>query len=94
MKKKRQRHSPEQIIRKLRDADGMLSGGKELGQILQALEISEATFHRWRNQYGGMKAQEAKRLKELHQENQRLKKLLAEAELDKAILKEALEGNY
>jgi transposase-like protein len=94
MKKKRQRHSPEQIIRKLRDADGMLSSGKELGQVLQALEISEATFHRWRNQYGGMKAQEAKRLKELQEENKRLKKLLAEAELDKAILKEALEGNY
>jgi putative transposase len=94
MKKKRQRHSPEQIIRKLRDADGMLSAGKELGQVLQALEVSEATFHRWRNQYGGMKAQEAKRLKELKEENHRLKKLLAEAELDKAILKEALEGNY
>lgn len=94
MKKKRQRHSPEQIIRKLRDADGMLAAGKELGQVLQALEVSEATFHRWRNQYGGMKAQEAKRLKELQEENQRLKKLLAEAELDKAILKEALEGNY
>jgi transposase-like protein len=72
----------------------MLSAGKELGQVLQALEISEATFHRWRNQYGGMKAEEAKRLKELETENQRLKKLLAEAELDKAILKEALEGNY
>jgi transposase-like protein len=94
MKKKRQRHSPEQIIRKLRDAEGMLSAGKELGQVLQALEVSEATFHRWRNQYGGMKAQEARRLKELQEENKRLKKLLAEAELDKAILKEALEGNY
>lgn len=94
MKTKRTRHSPEQIIRKLRDADGMLSAGKELGQVLQALEISEATFHRWRNQYGGMKAEEAKRRKELETENQRLKKLLAEAELDKAILKQALEGNY
>ena len=58
------------------------------------LEISEQTFHRWRNQYGGMKAEEAKRLKKLEQENKRLKKLLAEAELDKAILKEAMEGNY
>ena len=60
----------------------------------QALGISEQTFHRWRNQYGGMKAEEAKRLKELEAENKRLKKLLAEAQLDKEILKEALEGNY
>ena len=63
---------------------------KTIGQVCQALEISEQTFHRWRNQYGGMKAEEAKRLKELEEENKRLKKLLAEAELDKAILKEAL----
>ena len=58
------------------------------------MEVGEATYHRWQNQYGGMKAQEAKRLKELEVENHRLKKLLAEAELDKAILKEALRGNY
>jgi transposase-like protein len=94
--KKRQgkRHTPEQIIRKLREADTMLAAEKTIGQVVQALEISEQTFHRWRNQYGGMKAEEAKRLKELEQENKRLKKLLAEAELDKAILKEAMEGNY
>ena len=81
---KGKKHGPEQIIRKLREADAMISGGKTIGQVCQALEVSEQTFHRWRNQYGGMKAEEAKRLK----------KLLAEAELDKAILKEALEGNY
>ena len=91
---KGKKHQPEQIIRKLREADAMLSTGKTIGQVVQTLEISEQTFHRWRNQYGGMKAEEAKRLKELDQENKRLKKLLAEAELDKAILKEALEGNY
>ena len=91
---KRNRHTPEQIIRKLREADAMLSAGKTIGQVCQALEVSEQTFHRWRNQYGGMKAEEAKRLKELEQENRRLKKLLAEAELDKAILKEAAEGNW
>jgi putative transposase len=90
---KRKRHSPEQIIRKLRDADAMLAGEKTIGQVCQALEVSEQTFHRWRQQYGGMKAEEAKRLKELEDENRRLKKLLAEAELDKAILKEVLEGN-
>ena len=90
---KGKRHRPEQIVRKLQEADAMLSAGKALGQVCQALEVSEQTFHRWRNQYGGMKAQEAKRLRELEEENRRLKKLLAEAELDKAILKEALEGN-
>ena len=91
---KRTRHNAEQIVRKLREADGMLASGRSIGQVCQALEISEQTFHRWRNQYGGMKAEEAKRLKELEDENRRLKKLLAEAELDKAILKEALKGNY
>jgi len=91
--RRRKRHSPEQIIRKLRDADAMLNAGKTLAEVCQALEVSEATLHRWRNQYGGMKSEEAKRLKELDEENKRLKKLLAEAELDKAILKEALQGN-
>lgn len=93
MTRRRKRHTPEQIVRKLRDADALLAAGKTLGEICQALEVSEPTLHRWRNQYGGMKAEEAKRLRELEAENQRLKKLLAEAELDKAILKEALEGN-
>ena len=91
---KGKRHSPEQIIRKLCEAEAMLASQKTIGQVCQALEVSEQTYHRWRNQYGGMKAEEAKRLKELEVENKRLKKLLAEAELDKAILKETLEGNY
>ena len=91
---KRKRHTPEQIIKKLREADTMLAAGKTIGQVAQALGVSEQTFHRWCNQYGGMKSEEAKRLKELEAENLRLKTLLAEAELDKAILKEALEGNY
>lgn len=90
----RKRHTPEQIIAKLREADVMLAAGKTIAQVVQALEISEATFQRWRNQYGGMKSAEAKRLRELDEENKRLKKLLAEAELDKAILKEALKGNF
>jgi transposase-like protein len=77
---KGKKHSPEQIVRKLQEADAMLTAGKTLGQVCQALEVSEQTFHRWRNQYGGMKAQEAKRLRELEDENRRLKKLLAEAE--------------
>lgn len=93
MSRRRRRHTAEQIIRKLRDADAMLAAGKTIGEVCQAMEVSEQTFHRWRNQYGGMKAEEAKRLKKLEEENRRLKKLLAEAELDKAILREVLEGN-
>lgn len=91
---KRKRHSPEQVIRKLRDADRMLSEGREIGAVCQALEVSEATFHRWRNQYGGMKADEAKRLKELEIENGRLKKLVADLTLDKQILEETLKGKW
>ena len=91
---KSKKHRPEQIIKKLQEADVLLAAGKTIGHVAQALEISEQTYHRWRNQYGGMKAAEAKRLKELEMENKRLKKLLAESQLDKEILKEALEGNY
>jgi len=93
MKKRNRRHSPEQIVKKLRDAEVMQNSGKSVEEVLKVLEVSEATFHRWRNQYGGMKSEEAKRLKELEGENARLKRLLAEAELDKAMLKEALRGN-
>ena len=91
---KGKKHKPDQIIKKLREADAMIAAGKTIGQVAQALEISEQTFHRWRNQYGGMKATEAKRLKELEEENRRLKKLVADLTLDKDILKEALEGNF
>lgn len=91
---KRTRHSAEQIVKKLRDADAMFASGKTIGQVCQALEVSEQTFHRWRNQYGGMKAGEAKRLKELEEENKRLKKVVADLTLDKDILQEALRGNY
>jgi putative transposase len=88
------RHSPEQIVRKLREADAMLSSGKSVGEVLQRLGVSEPTYHRWRNQYGGMKAEEAKRLKQLEQENARLKKLVAEQALDIQILKEVSSGNW
>ncbi len=69
MKKRSKRHNPEQIVKKLRDADVMLNHGKSMEEVLKALEVSEATFNRWRNQYGGMKSEEAKRLKELEGEN-------------------------
>lgn len=92
-KKRARKHTPEQIVAKLRDADVMLNLGKDLATVVQSLEVSEQTFYRWRSQYGGMKSEEAKRLKELENENLRLKRLLADAELDKAMLKEALRGN-
>jgi hypothetical protein len=94
MSKKRKRHGAEEVLKKLRDADAMLAAGKDLAAVLQALEISEATLARWRNQYGGMKSEEAKRLKHLEEENGRLKKLVAELSLDIAMLKEVSSGNW
>jgi len=90
---KRTRHTPEQIVRKLGEADAALSAGVSLGQVCQQLGVSEATFHRWRNQYGGMKAEEMKHLKQLEEENRRLKKLVADLALDNQILKEVAQGN-
>lgn len=92
--KRRKRHSPEQIVRKLRDADAKLNGGKDLAAVLQASEVSEATLHRWRAQYGGMKAEEALRLKKLENENRRLKQLVADQALDIQMLKYIAEGNW
>lgn len=86
---KRTRHTPEQIVTKLREADAMLAAGRPIAQVVQALAVSEPTFQRWRNQYGGMKADEARRLKELEVENARLKRLVAEQAIDISILKEA-----
>ena len=92
--RRRRRHSPEQIIAKLRDADAMLNAGKDLAVVLQTMEISESTYERWRAQYGGMKASEAKRLRELEAENARLKRLVANQALDIDMLKELAEGNF
>jgi transposase-like protein len=92
MSKKRKRHSAEQVVKKLRDADAMLAAGKSIGEVLQALEVSEATLSRWRSQYGGMKSEEAKRLKQLEDENGRLKKLVADQALDIQMLKEIAKG--
>ena len=90
----RRRHTPEQIIRKLAQGQKLLAGGMDLEEVCRQLEIAESTWARWLNQYGGMKADDAKRLKELEGENARLKKLLAEAELDKLMLKEIAAGNF
>jgi putative transposase len=87
-------YSPEQIVRKLRDAETKLASGCTVPEVARDLGISEATYHRWKNQYGGMSTSEAKRLKELEKENARLKKLLAEKELDIDILKEVNQGNF
>ena len=92
--KRRKRHTPEQIIKKLRDADAMLNSGKDLAAVLQALEVSESTYDRWLKQYGGMKSEEAKRLKELEDENKRLKRLVADQALDIQMLKHLQEGNW
>jgi transposase-like protein len=82
------------MIAKLRDADAMLNSGKDLAVVLQSLEISESTYERWRAQYGGMKAEEAKRLKELADENRRLKQLVADLSLDNQMLKHIASGNW
>jgi transposase-like protein len=87
------RHSAEQIVAKLREVDALLANGASIGQVCQKLEVSEATLNRWRNQYGGMKSSEARRLKELEEENGRLKRLVGEQALDIQILKEAARPN-
>ena len=92
--KRRRRHSPEQIVKKLRDADAMLNAGKDLAAVLQSLEVSESTLERWRKQYGGMKSEEAVRLKKLEDENRRLKQLVADLSLDNQALKIVAEGNF
>ncbi len=91
---KRRRHTPEQIIRKLREAERLLGEGRELVEVAKQLEVSEATFHRWRAQYGGMKADDAKRLKELERENARLKAIVADQALENRALKEVARGNW
>ena len=84
----RRRHTPEQIVRKLREADRLLGEGAEIADVARHLEVSEATFHRWRNQYGGLKADDVKRLKELEAENARLKRIVADKELEIDALRE------
>ena len=91
---KRRRHTPEQTVRKLREADRLLGEGIELPEVTKQLEVSEATYHRWRAQYGGMKADDVKRLKELERENQTLKRIVANKELEIEGLREIARGNW
>jgi transposase-like protein len=88
------RHTPEQVITKLRQAEADLAQGLGIAQVCQRLGVSEQTLHRWRNRYGGMKADEAKRLKELEAENVRLKRLVAELALDKQMLQEVAQKKW
>ncbi len=91
---KGRKHSPEQIIRKLREADRMLAEGKANAEIAKTLEVTEWTMSRWRNQYGGLKGDDAKRLKELEKENSRLKRIVADQTLDIDMLKEIARGKF
>jgi transposase-like protein len=90
----RKRHTAEQIIRKLREAEVELAKGQTTAEVVRKLGITEQTYYRWRKEYGGLRLDQAKRLKELEKENTRLKKLVAEQALDNAILKEASSGNF
>ena len=91
---KRKRHTPDEVISKLRDVDTTLSNGGTIADAAKKIGVSEMTLHRWRNAYGGIKAQDMKRLKELERENQRLKKLVADMALDIQMLKEVSRGNF
>ncbi len=90
----RKRHTAEQIIARLREAEVALAKGQPLADVVRKLEISEQTYYRWRKEYGGLRVDQAKRLKELEKENGRLKKLVADQALDNAILKEVASGNF
>ena len=91
---KRRRHTPEQIVRKLREVERLLGEGQTIAESAKQVEISEQTYHRWRNQYGGMKADDARRLRELERENARLKRIVADEELEIDALKEIARGNW
>ena len=90
----RRRHTPEQVVRKLREADRLLSEGKDVAEVARHLGVSEQTYHRWRAQFGGMKADDVRRLKELEVENTRLKRIVADKELENLALKEIARGNW
>jgi putative transposase len=90
----RRRHTPEQIIRKLREADRLLAEGADVAEVARQLEVSEQTYHRRRNQFGGMKADDAHRLKELERENRELKQIVADKELENRALREIAKGNW
>ena len=91
---KRRQHTPEQVIRKVNEGQKLLAEGKTVDEVAKYLEVTPSTWHRWVNQYGGMKADDAKKLRELEKENQRLKKIVADQALDIDMLKEVAEGKW
>jgi transposase-like protein len=91
---KRRQHTPEQVIRKLNEGQKLLAEGKSVEEVARHLEVTPATWYRWLNQYGGMKADDAKKLRELEKENQRLKKIVADQALDMEMLKELAKGKF
>ena len=91
---KRRHHTPEQVIRKLNEGQKLLAEGKSVEEVARHLEVTPGTWYRWLSQYGGMKADDAKRLKELEKENQRLKKIVADQALDMEMLKELAKGKF
>ena len=91
---KHRRHTPEQVVRKLREADRLLGVGADIAAVCRHLEVSEQTYHRWRQQYGSMQADDVKRLKELEHENSKLKRIVADQALDIVALKDVAEGKF
>ena len=90
----KKRHTAEAIIAKLREADVLQSKGMAMGEIMRQLEVSDATYYKWRKEYGGLRVDQAKRFKELEQENGRLRKIISDLSIDNSILKEAARGNF
>ena len=90
----KKRYRPEEIISKLREADVLISQGKKVVEVIKALGVTDVTYYRWRQEYGGMSVPQAKRLKELEKENERLRKAVSDLTLDKMILQEAARGNF
>lgn len=88
------RYTPEDVVRKLREADVLLSQGVTVAEVVRRLGVNKVTYYRWRKEFGGMKTDQARRLKDLERENARLKKLVADLSLDNAVLKEAASGNW
>ena len=90
----RQKHTPEEIISKLREAEVLQAKGMSIEEVMRQLGVSDATYYKWRKEYGGLRVDQAKRLKELEQENNRLRKVVSDLSIDNAILKEAARGNF
>ena len=90
----RKRHKPEEIVAKLRQVDVLVSQGQNIADAIRQIGVSEVTYYRWRQEYGGLKADQVKRLKELEQENSRLRRAVSDLTLDKLILQEAARGNF